>query len=88
MKTLKLDYPIKWGEETISELKFNRPKGKHIRHVTTSPTIGELLDIAAKCCDHDSGSVIIDELDACDATKVADMVGDFLEGGQKTGQKS
>jgi hypothetical protein len=82
--TVKLKYPVKWGEETISEITINPPKAGHIEHLGKDVTMKDLLTIASKC----SGIAYtaIKELDSVDAMKVSEVVGDFLGTGRETGE--
>jgi len=83
-KTIKLEYPISWGEETISEIEIKRPKGKHMRKLGGNVTMDEMLEIAQKCSAQPKS--VFDEMDGQDVLKVAEVIGDFLGSGQKTGE--
>jgi hypothetical protein len=41
----KLQAPIKFGKETIAELVFQKPTGKHFRSLPARPSTGNYLDI-------------------------------------------
>lgn len=82
---LKLKESVKHGSELISQLEIQRPKAKHIRALPAEPKTGDLLDLAGKLC----GQVpsVIDELSIPDAMALLEIVGNFMEPGQKTGKK-
>ena len=82
--TLKLKYPIEFGEETIAELEIRRPKAKDIELLSASPNMKELLHIGARISNQPKP--IIDKLDAVDALALVEVVGDFLDSGRKTGE--
>lgn len=81
-----LEYPLKWGEETITEIVLQRPKAKDIKHLGKDVTMDDLLKIASKCSKTEMSK--IEELDAEDAVRIADVVGDFLGSGRGTGDSS
>ena len=82
--TVKLQYPIPWGEDEVSELTFRPPTAADIEHLSASPTLKELLQIASKC----SGQVpaLIKKLDATDAIRITEVIADFLDSTPKTGK--
>lgn len=80
---LKLEYPIKWGEDTISEIVFQRPKGKHLKSIGTEVTGETVMTIAGKISGHPPS--FFDEMDVIDWTRVGEVIGDFLDSGRKTG---
>jgi len=86
-EVLVLDSPLKWGKELIKELEFRRPKGKDIRHISLPPTLEEVMEVAGKCVNHPSGSILFDELDGYDYLKVGEVVGGFLGSGPEIGSK-
>ncbi|GAG37741.1 unnamed protein product, partial [marine sediment metagenome] len=79
---ISLDYPIEFGEESIKEIELRRPKASDIEHLTASPTMKQLFMIAQKCSTHPPS--VFRNLDAVDALKMSEVVGDFLDSGQKT----
>ena len=80
----RLQYPIEFGSETITELSLRRVKGKDIRAVrnTASPA-SETLDLIGRL----SGQPrpVIDELDAIDVEEVGKIVEGFTKSGPPTG---
>jgi len=80
-----LAYPIDWGDETISELRLRRPKGKDLEHMSAEPTMKELMMVAQKCAKVPRR--VIEELDSEDVMELVEAVADFLESGQRTGRK-
>lgn len=77
---VKLENPIEWGDETISELILRKPKAKDIEHLTSEPTFKDLFKVAQRCAKVPRR--VIEDLDSDDAIKVVEAVGDFLDGGQ------
>lgn len=75
--TVKLDEPIRFGAETISEITLKPPKAKHIKHINPkTATLGDLLQIASKV----SGvsMAVLDEMSMSDTTKVGEAVGEYF----------
>ena len=83
MVKYKLQYPIEWDGKTIDTLAFRRPKGKHIKKLGSSLVTEDLMILASKLCDE--SSAVFDEMDAADVLKISELVGNFLDSGQKTG---
>lgn len=81
--TFKLNTPIKFGENTITELQLRRPKGKDLRRLGQDIRIGDLLDIASKLAGQ--APAVIDELDGEDTMRLAEVIGDFLGRSPATG---
>ena len=89
--TIKLQYPFEWqgehGKEEISEVEFSRPKGKHLKGITKDVGMAEMFNIAAKISVNEYITPsFFDEMDAADCMTVIEVIGDFLDGGQKTGE--
>ena len=85
---IELEFPFEWGKDSgfVSEIELKRPKGKHIKNLGKDVLMESLLIIAAKICVGDFTPAFFDEMDAADCIKVTEVIGDFLEGGQKTGK--
>lgn len=83
---LKLKRPLKWGDETITELVFQEPKGKHLRKLPAEPNTGDILNLGAQLCGQPTA--LIDELHAGDAGEVCKVVGKLLSDGLETGKSS
>jgi hypothetical protein len=82
-----LKHPVKIGSETITEVKFGRIKGKHMRSLPGDPklyTLGTIMDLAGKVMGE--SSILLDEMDSEDVTGVCDIVGELLSAGQPTGE--
>lgn len=75
-KTVTLENPIEWGEETVSEVKIGPLKGRHIKNVGSNMKLGDLFSIAASASDYPKS--FYEDLDATDANKVADAIADLL----------
>jgi len=73
---VKLDDPIEWGDEDITEIRIKKPRGKHIKNLGDDVKVGDMLKIASKCSGMSFG--IFEELSSSDAMKVAEAVGDLL----------
>lgn len=82
-KMIKLTYPIKWGEETISEIGLKRPKGKHIKKLIGQTEEEKVLILASKLSGHPMS--VFDEMDMVDIQKVSEAVADFLGNGPSNG---
>lgn len=86
MNTTKytLKYPLQWGDETITELEFRRPRGKDIFDLKgDNPTPGDLAKIASRLSGKELP--IFKELDIDDFVAVLEIVGNFIGSSQKTG---
>lgn len=81
---MKLTEPVKGTDGMIKELEFRRPKAKDLRALSTSPTMSELLDLGGQLCAQPK--FVIDELDAQDAMKLLEIVGNFMQGGLAIGK--
>lgn len=82
----KLKHPLEWGKETVMEIEFSRPKGKHLKHIGSNPTIDDAMKIAVKVAVGDFTPAFFDELDAEDYLGVSDIVQGFLDGGRGIGE--
>lgn len=80
---LKLKEPVTYGSEIISELKIRKPKAKDIRKLPQNPSTGDILDLAGRLCGHPPS--VIDELSIEDVGDLLEIVGNFMQPGQKTG---
>lgn len=85
-KTLTLKTPIDFGEERIEVLKFARLKARHLRKISTKPTMGEFLDLVAVSTGLSMSQV--NELDSEDGLAAVEIVSGFLMSGQETGDQS
>jgi hypothetical protein len=80
----KLLIPIESVEgKQITELKFSRPKNKHTKHMTTTPTGEEMQKLISNICGLTPREV--GEIDFLDQQEIMGIVGDFLTLGQPTG---
>lgn len=86
MKTITLKHPIQFGERTVTELSFDRLKGKHLRKLSAKPTMDDLLGLASKSAKEPPA--LFDEMDAEDVMSVAEVIGDFLGGSLPTGESA
>ena len=76
--TVHLDYPIEYGDETITEVTLRRAKGKDVKALPPEPGVSDLLNLAGKL----GGLMpkVLDELDASDAMKLVEVVNVFFGG--------
>lgn len=81
---IKLQTPINFGSDKITELKIRKPFAKDFRDMPLEPKMGDLLDVTAKL----SGQApsVIDQLDPTDLMEVMAVVGKFMRRGQPTGE--
>lgn len=84
--TVKLEYPIDFGDELIEEVELRRPKGLDIEHLSAKPSMKELLQIGQKISGYTPA--LFKKMDAVDCITVAEEVGNFLASGQKTGDNA
>lgn len=82
--TYELIYPFEFGKTSVTEIVMRRPKAKDIEHMSTSPTFKELMIVASKISANPKP--MIDMIDGEDALAIAEVVGDFLDSGRKTGE--
>ncbi len=85
-KVLKLSEPIKFGEETVHELHFRKPKARDLKVMKGKGGVGDVLALAAQLCDQPPS--MIDELCIDDTMEVVEIVGNFMGAGRRTGEKS
>ena len=84
--TVKLQDPIEFGSETISELILQVPKAKHIKTINVqNPSIADILKIASKLSLVSEAA--LDELTIDDMVAVSDAVGNLLGSGLEIGEK-
>ncbi len=83
----KLKTPIKYGEETVTELEFNKPKAGALRDMRLNlETMGEVLNLAQKCSD--KAKVFFDNLEIEDVMGIAEIIAGFFGKSLQTGEKS
>ena len=71
-----LDYPIPFGEETISEIVLKRPKFKHIKNMGEGMKIKDLIQIASKVSA--VPMAVFEEMESPDVMKIAEALGELL----------
>lgn len=73
---VKLEETIEWGSETIEKIVLKPPRGKHLRGMSTNPSVNDMMKLAAKL----SGvsSAVFDEMSSQDVMKVIEAVGELL----------
>jgi len=85
MEVYKLEYPVEYDNKQVTEIEIRRPKGKHVKEIS-GDKMSDLMGIAHHITDYTDG--FFDELDAVDYLGVSDVIGGFLQSGQKTGENS
>lgn len=83
---IELTEPVKHGKNEITELELREPRAKDMRKVSLSPTMGEMLDIAATISNNPPS--VIDQLCIKDTMKVVEVIGDFLGDSPQTGENA
>lgn len=80
-QTITLTHPVEYGDTVVAELKFRRPKGKHIRKLNLpaleAGDMGYMMDLAADLCGQPPE--LFDLLDAEDIGRAVKVTNDFLE---------
>jgi len=84
--TYKLLHPVELGSERTTQIILSRPKGKHIKHLKKDLTLGEIMQVAQKVAD--CSPLVFEEMDGGDYLAVGEIVGDFLDSGQRDGMKN
>ena len=88
---IKLEYPFVWkqsGEEKeITQIELARPKGKHLKGIGSDPGMSDMFRIASKIAKESWVTpAFFEEMDAADCMQITEVIGDFLDGGTKTGE--
>jgi hypothetical protein len=78
----KLNYPVEFDGKVYEVLTLRRPKAKHIKKLGKNADLEEILLVAGRVAG--VPLKVMDELDASDAMRIAEVVGGFLEVGQRT----
>lgn len=79
MTILKLEKPIEFGKEIITELVFEEPKAKHMLDLKENMNFSDILKIAASLSNQPLKSVI-HNLSVKDARKVVEKTSFLLTG--------
>tara|TARA_Y100000310_G_scaffold243676_1_gene248265 strand:- start:33636 stop:33917 length:282 start_codon:yes stop_codon:yes gene_type:complete len=72
---LPLSTPITWGSAQITELNLEEPKAKHLRGLSGSPNMDEILGVIGKLAGQPDS--LIDELSMKDTNKAAEFFAAF-----------
>lgn len=86
-KTITLQHPVQFGEETISVLELRNAKARDFRSLKSlDKPFAMMLDLAAEL----SGipASVLDEIDAEDFPQLMEVMSGFLAGFQGTGKTS
>lgn len=85
-KVLTLKHPFDFGDRKITELTFNRLKGKHLKKLPASPAMGDMMELASKSATE--APAIFEEMDAEDVGACLEIVGDFIGASRPTGESA
>lgn len=87
MKTLKLQYPVTFGTETITELKLRRPTGKDLRDAFDAHEgeWGRIIALGATLSGRAPAE--IESLDGLDAMALREEINRFLTGSKDPAAK-
>lgn len=78
MKSIKLEHPVKFGDETITQLDFEECRAKHLMDMSLSEMkMSDMFKIASNLSNYPLS--VIGELKPKDLSKVLDYVGNELE---------
>ena len=82
---VKLKYPVKWGQENVDSIKFDRRlKAKDMKGIPASKIQFEhMIKLLAKLTG--IAETMLDEIDGEDIMTVMEVVQGFLPSGQATG---
>lgn len=72
---LPLAKPIKWGDKDILELHLDEPKAKHLRGLSASPNMDEILNVIGKLAGQPDS--VIDDLSMKDTNRAAEFFAAF-----------
>lgn len=81
MTTLKLQTPIEFGSEQVSELAFQELKAKHMRHLPKEVGMNEILKLASTLTG--LPDKFIDELSSQDTMRVIEVINGFFQNSQE-----
>lgn len=81
---VKLETPITFADEVITEIKFRRPVAKDLRKFSLAPSVGDFLDLAKTL--GDALPQVIDQLSFADTWAVVGALANFTASGQVTGE--
>lgn len=72
---LKLESPISFGQEVVTELEMSEPKVKHLRMLSSKPTMNEMIQMAGKMAARSDS--FMDELSFKDMNLISSFIGAF-----------
>lgn len=82
--TIKLEYPVEFADDEITEIKLRRATGKDLKLAMKGQNnVQDSIALAVRL----SGQLpaVFDIMDASDLTAVLDEVGNLLKSGQRIG---
>lgn len=83
---ITLTEPVKYGDETITELVLRKPRGRDFRELKNMDSpFGAMLDMAAGLAD--VSPKVMDDLCAEDTLAVVEVVSGFFPTSLQTGKK-
>lgn len=79
--TVQLKEPFKYGETQFTELKFKKPKAKHLKGLDINRmSMDDILLLGANLSGEPSP--VIGELGMADTFHIVEVIGDFLPAGE------
>lgn len=81
--TLRLQYPVEYGTETITELTMRRPLGAGMRAAKDKEGNIDSMILAAKSAG--VADPLVDRMDMADVGRMLEVVSSFLLSGPPTG---
>lgn len=82
MTKFKLEKPITFANQSISEITIQEPKARDLRTLPTNPTTSDILDLASRLTG--VAPAAIDEFSVQDALRLCNQVGSFFQPGSGT----
>ena len=86
VKKIKLNYPVKWGEEPVSEVEFRAMRTEDILELefeSGKMKTKQFIEIAGNICKHEGGVTLLKMLHPSDSMKIIELVGNFIGGSQE-----
>lgn len=81
-QTIKLAYPVEYGDTLVSEITINRPKGKAVRKMPTGndgEAMSQMMDVLAELIN--KPPAFVDNMDYVDIMTAMDILKGFFVSG-------
>ncbi len=82
---LKLNNPIQFGSEKITEITISKPKGKQMKILLSQKLDGNLYDVLVQCSD--KPAPVFDLMEGDDVMRGVEIVTGFLAQSPQIGTK-